>query len=70
METLSRDCECLVCQKYTKAYIHHLFKARELLGYKLLTYHNLAYYADLMNKIRTSIDDGSLQVLKNEWLGK
>jgi tRNA-guanine family transglycosylase len=58
-----------VCQKYTKAYIHHLFKAHELLGYRLLTLHNLALYADLMGKIRNAIDEGSLQRLKLQWLG-
>lgn len=70
LEPLSEQCHCMVCQKYTKAYIFHLFKARELLAYKLITYHNLSFYADLMSKIRSSIEDGSLQKLKKEWLGK
>src|SRR5690606_5874356 len=68
LEPLSEQCHCMVCQKYTKAYIFHLFKARELLAYKLITYHNLSFYADLMSKIRSSIEDGSLQKLKKEWL--
>ncbi|HRN96591.1 MAG TPA: tRNA guanosine(34) transglycosylase Tgt [Candidatus Levybacteria bacterium] len=68
MEPLSKDCQCMVCQKYTKAYIHHLFKARELLGYRLLTYHNLAFYADLMSKIRESIENGNFESLKKMWL--
>lgn len=70
MEPLSKDCPCMVCQKYTKAYIHHLFKARELLGYRLLTYHNLAFYADLMAKIRSAIEEGTLDILKKEWLSQ
>jgi queuine tRNA-ribosyltransferase/7-cyano-7-deazaguanine tRNA-ribosyltransferase len=70
VEPLSKDCQCVVCQKYTKAYIHHLFKAHELLGYRLITLHNLAFYAELMGKIRDSIDSGSLHELKKQWLGK
>lgn len=70
MEPLSKECTCVVCQKYTKSYIHHLFKARELLGYRLITMHNLAFYSDLMGKIREAIENGYLQELKKEWLEK
>lgn len=69
LESLSKDCTCMVCQKYTKGYIHHLFKARELLAYRLLSYHNLAFYADLMSKIRYSIEDESFNKLKDQWIG-
>lgn len=68
-EPLSKDCECMVCKNYTKGYIYHLFKARELLGYRLLTYHNLAFYASLMEQIQENIENGSLQKLKKSWLG-
>lgn len=69
MEPLSKDCDCMVCQKYTKAYIHHLFKARELLGYRLITFHNLYIYADLMAQIRESIENGNFMQVKKQWLG-
>lgn len=68
MEPLSKDCTCTVCQNYTKAYIHHLFKARELLAYRLLTYHNLSFYTELMSRIRESIENGNFHQLKKEWL--
>ncbi len=68
LEPLSKVCSCMVCQNYTKGYIHHLFKARELLGYRLLTYHNLAFYTDLMGSIRNAIEEGSLQELRKSWL--
>lgn len=49
-----------VCQKYSRAYLHHLFKAGEMLGPMLLTQHNLHYYQELMQGIRTAIAEGRL----------
>lgn len=62
-------CECYTCQNYTRAYLHHLFIADELLGYQLATYHNLFFITHLMSKIREAIGDGSFSHLKSEWLG-
>lgn len=52
---ISKKCGCYVCQNYSKAYLRHLFKAREMLGPRLATYHNLSYMSDLMTKIRWQI---------------
>jgi queuine tRNA-ribosyltransferase len=49
------DCHCLACSRHTRAYMHHLGKAEEILGPMLLTWHNLQYYADLMRGIRQAI---------------
>lgn len=68
-ERLDKKCNCKVCQMYTKGYIHHLFKARELLAYRLLTYHNLYFYTSLMKQIRESIENSTLHRLKKAWLG-
>ncbi|MCQ2914151.1 MAG: tRNA guanosine(34) transglycosylase Tgt [Alphaproteobacteria bacterium] len=48
-------CRCPACQHYSRAYIHHLFRAGEILGSMLLTWHNLTYYQDLMRDIRDAI---------------
>lgn len=65
---LAKGCQCMVCQSYTKGYIHHLFRARELLAYNLLTHHNLYFYKTLMEQIRCSIEEGKFLQLKKKWL--
>jgi queuine tRNA-ribosyltransferase len=52
--------DCPASRDYTKAYLHHLFKAGELLGQVLLSWHNLAYYQFLMERLRAAISDGRL----------
>ncbi len=54
-DPLDAACDCQTCRDYSRAYIHHLIKADELLGWHLLTVHNLAYYHRLMREMRTSI---------------
>ena len=56
---IDENCGCEVCRTYTRAYIRHLFKARELLAMRLCVLHNLYYYNDLMEKIRAHLDDGT-----------
>ncbi len=63
---IDEKCECEVCKNYTRAYIRHLFKARELLAMRLCVLHNLYYYNDLMEKIRAHLDDGSFAEWKRE----
>jgi queuine tRNA-ribosyltransferase len=53
-------CDCPACQNYSRAYLHHLFKAKEILGATLLTWHNLQYYQDIMKGMRAAIEDGSM----------
>lgn len=59
-EPIDPTCDCAVCQRYSLAYLHHLFRAGEMLGYRLATYHNLAFYARLMAQIRQRIEAGTL----------
>ena len=61
---LEADCDCATCQTFTAAYIHHLFRARELLAYRLTTVHNLRFYQRLMARLRESILDGSFDALR------
>ncbi len=60
------NCDCPVCQSYTRAYIRHLFKARELLGMRLCVIHNLYFYNKLMEKIRAAIMEGNWNSFKAE----
>jgi queuine tRNA-ribosyltransferase len=56
---LDERCNCPVCSKYDRAYLHHLTKAEEVLGLMLLTEHNLFHYQDLMRQIREAIEANS-----------
>lgn len=52
------DCQCPACRNYSRAYVRHLFKAREALGMRLAVLHNLYFYNNLMEKIRHAIENG------------
>ena len=67
---LDPNCNCKVCKNYSKAYINHLLKTNELLGYSLVSYHNLFFMLELMKEIRKSIDDSTFLILKKKWLRK
>ena len=54
------DCPCPACAGYSRAYLHHLFRAKEMLGPILLTTHNVHYYQRLMARLREAIDAGTL----------
>jgi queuine tRNA-ribosyltransferase len=57
---LDPACACPACTKHSRAYLHHLFKAEEMLGPMLLTWHNVRYYQDLTRGLRHAIRAGSL----------
>jgi queuine tRNA-ribosyltransferase len=57
---LDPDCGCPACRSYSRAYLHHVFKAREIIASMLLTWHNLHYYQELMAGLRGSIAEGRL----------
>ncbi|BDG72941.1 tRNA guanosine(34) transglycosylase Tgt [Roseomonas fluvialis] len=56
---LDPDCACPACRSHSRAYLHHLFKAGEMLGPMLLTWHNIQYYQDLMRELREAILAGT-----------
>ncbi len=58
---LDYHCSCPACTHYSRAYLHHLFKAKEILGAMLLTWHNIQYYQDLMHSIRNAIEHDSYE---------
>ncbi len=57
---LDEECSCPCCTQYSRAYLHHVIKAQEIIGNMLLTWHNLHYYQDLMQGLRDSIATGTL----------
>lgn len=61
-------CSCYTCQNYTKAYIHHLFRANELLSNTLATIHNEQFIVKLVDDIRLSIEDGTFLEFKESFL--
>ncbi len=58
---LEENCPCPACQHYSRAYLHHLFKAEEMLGAMLLSWHNLTFYQRLMQGLRDAITAGGVQ---------
>jgi len=59
------DCSCPACARHSRAYVHHLFKASEMLGPMLLTWHNLTYYQALMRGLRSAIVEGRIEAHAN-----
>ncbi len=69
---IEEGCGCPACRSYSRAYIRHLFKARELLGMRLCVLHNLYFYNTLMERIRAALDEGRYEEFFREnveWLG-
>jgi len=66
---LDPNCDCKVCKNYSRAYIYHLLKAEELVGFNLISYHNVYFMLELMREIRKAIKLGNFQKTKKEWMG-
>lgn len=64
---LDSECQCFVCQNYPKAYIRHLFNVKEILGPRLVSYHNLYFYKKLMQDIRQSILENNFYEFKQQF---
>ena len=67
---LDPECDCFVCRNYTRAYLRHLVKCNEILGARLLTYHNLYFTLKLMEKVRNAIMEDSLLAFKESFFQK
>ncbi|MGN0564387.1 MAG: tRNA guanosine(34) transglycosylase Tgt [Candidatus Heritagella sp.] len=63
---LDEECDCPVCRNFSRAYLHHLFKAEEMLGMRLAVMHNLYFYNTLMEKIRSALDEGRFEAFYRE----
>ena len=65
---IDAQCTCYTCQNFSRAYLHHLFHVKELLGYRLATIHNVHFISTLMSDIRKAIGEGVLLELKKQWV--
>ncbi len=64
---IDSKCGCMVCQNYSRAYINHLFRAREITYFRLATIHNLYYYLDLMKQMREAILENRFEAFRREF---
>lgn len=62
------ECGCPVCRKFSRAYIRHLFKAKEMLAMRLCVMHNLYFYNNLMQEIRDSLDSGTFAEYRDRYV--
>ena len=69
-EPIDADCDCYTCQHYTRAYLHHLFRSKEMLSATLATIHNEYFIVQLVAHIRQSILDGTYWSFKREFLSR
>ncbi|GAA1372838.1 tRNA guanosine(34) transglycosylase Tgt [Luteococcus sanguinis] len=67
---LEEGCDCYTCAHYTRAYVHHLLRAREMVGYTLATIHNERFTVRLVDQIRAAMDAGDFEALRTEYLGR
>src|SRR5207247_4071985 len=67
---IESDCDCYTCRHFSRAYMHHLFAADEMLGPTLLTIHNLAYYLRLMRQARTAIAEKRFAEFREQCMGR
>ena len=68
MRPIEEGCGCPACQHYSRAYIRHLLKAKEMLGMRLCVLHNLYFYNTMMEEIRYSLDKGCFTAYKKQKL--
>ncbi|WP_343082399.1 tRNA guanosine(34) transglycosylase Tgt [Ostreiculturibacter nitratireducens] len=64
---LDEDCSCPACRSYSRAYLHHVFRAGEIISSMLLTWHNLHYYQELMEGMRGAIAEGRFAAFQTEF---
>ncbi len=70
LEPLDAACDCYTCTHYTRGYLHHLFKAKEMLASTLATIHNERFTVRLVDDIRASIENGDFDAFRDEFLGR
>lgn len=64
------ECDCPVCKNFSRAYIHHLIKAKEMLAARLCVMHNLYFYNSLMEKIRNALDEGNFEEFYQKYVNR
>ncbi|MBM1688476.1 tRNA guanosine(34) transglycosylase Tgt [Sulfitobacter geojensis] len=64
---LDENCACPACTKYSRAYLHHVFRSQEMISGMLLTWHNLRYFQDIMDGMRTAIAAGTFEAWERDF---
>jgi queuine tRNA-ribosyltransferase len=67
---IDKDCVCYTCTNYSRAYLNHLFRAKEILGPTLATIHNLHFIVNLVDRMRLAIENGDFLEFKKDFLGR
>ena len=67
-QPIDPECTCPTCQRHSRAYIRHLFKANEMLGMRLAVMHNLYFYNTLMERIREALDNGTFGAFRDKYV--
>ena len=67
---LDPECSCSVCRRYSRGYLRHLYQAGEMLAATLISHHNLAFYLDLMRRVRQEIKAGTFESFRVQFLGR
>jgi queuine tRNA-ribosyltransferase len=67
-DPIEANCDCTACREFSRGYIRHLIKAEEILGLRLITLHNLHFYLDLMRQSRATIDNGTFDEFRSEFV--
>lgn len=70
LRPLDRRCECYTCTHFTRAYLRHLYKSREMLAGQLCTLHNLTYYLDLVTGAREAIEAGEYEAFRHRFYAR
>ncbi len=65
---IEKNCDCYTCKNFSRAYLNHLFKAKEILAHRLATIHNLYFVLNLVKRIRKSIEDNRFYEFKRKFL--
>ena len=67
---IDSECSCYTCANYSRAYLNHLFRAREILGATLATIHNLHFIVTLVDRMRSTMENGDFSAFKEDFLGR
>jgi len=66
LKPIDPECSCYTCQNFSRAYLHHLLKEKEILGMRLLTLHNICFLQEFMERLREEIREGHVERFKKE----
>ena len=67
-QPIDPECNCPTCKNFSRAYIRHLFKSKEMLAMRLCVMHNLHFYNMLMQEIRDALDNGTFEEYRNKYV--